>query len=219
MKWHTVILTAIVGSCLAAAAAQDAAGLGKGRSLQPKVYELVPMATELKPASAFDSMADGKQRSAALFKEAAKVFQHPRCLNCHSQGGQPSQTNRLIPHEPPVLRGSGHVGMPQGMSCVTCHSGLNAAIGGTFDRPAWNVAPVAHAWQGLTTEQICQSLKKHDLQDTLKYLAEAPVVKINWNAVWWGVPPGKHEDFVALTQAWVASGAHCPKGGPAFGAN
>jgi hypothetical protein len=213
------VLTALLISSVAGTVAQVAEGLGKGRSLQPQSDALVPMAKELKPPSAFESIADGKVRSAALFTEAAKVFQHPRCLNCHSQGERPSQTNKLRPHEPPVVRGPKGVGSPGGMTCVTCHSALDAAIGGTTEKPAWGVAPAAHGWQGLTTEQICQSLKKHELQGVVKYLAEAPIVKFTWHTTWWGVPPGKHEDFVALAKAWVDSGAHCPRGGPAYGAN
>jgi hypothetical protein len=35
------------------------------------------------PASAFATIPDTAARSRALFTEAAKVFMHPRCTNCH----------------------------------------------------------------------------------------------------------------------------------------
>jgi hypothetical protein len=41
------------------------------------------VAQELRPASSFGSIADQRARSIALFEEAGKVLQHPRCVNCH----------------------------------------------------------------------------------------------------------------------------------------
>ena len=34
-------------------------------------------------------------RSIALFRKAGKVFQSPRCLNCHPAGDRPTQTDRM----------------------------------------------------------------------------------------------------------------------------
>jgi hypothetical protein len=47
------------------------------------------LAKELQPASSFDEIADGRARSIALFTEAGKVLQHPRCMNCYP--GQPGR--------------------------------------------------------------------------------------------------------------------------------
>src|SRR4026207_2223905 len=45
-------------------------------------------------------------RSIALFREAGKVLQSPRCLNCHPVGERPTQTDRMTPHMPLVVRGA-----------------------------------------------------------------------------------------------------------------
>jgi len=37
-------------------------------------------------AKSFDSISDRGQRSVALFEEAGKVIQNPRCMNCHPAG-------------------------------------------------------------------------------------------------------------------------------------
>ena len=44
--------------------------------------------------------SDANARSIALFREAGKVIQSPRCLNCHPVGDRPTQTDRLEPHRP-----------------------------------------------------------------------------------------------------------------------
>jgi hypothetical protein len=56
---------------------------------------------ELKPASIFDTIADRRERSIALFTEAGKVLTHPRCVNCH-----PATERAMRPHEPMVVRGA-----------------------------------------------------------------------------------------------------------------
>jgi hypothetical protein len=56
--------------------------------------------------SAFGQQGDADQaaRSIALFREAGKVLQHPRCLNCHPASDHPSQTDAMRPHNPRVMR-------------------------------------------------------------------------------------------------------------------
>ena len=54
----------------------------------------------LKPASEFAAMADDKQRALALFTEAGKVIQHPRCVNCHPAGDRPMQGEDSHPISP-----------------------------------------------------------------------------------------------------------------------
>ena len=71
---------------------------------------------QLKPASSFDTIADNKERAVALFREAGKVIQHPRCVNCHPAGDRPLQGDDGHPHQPPVVRGEANIG-PVGMRC------------------------------------------------------------------------------------------------------
>ncbi|MGB6195202.1 MAG: Isoquinoline 1-oxidoreductase subunit, partial [Methyloceanibacter sp.] len=44
---------------------------------------------QLRPPETFAQIADQKERSLALFDEAANVITHPRCLNCHPAGDRP----------------------------------------------------------------------------------------------------------------------------------
>src|SRR5262249_3786862 len=47
--------------------------------------------SELKAAQDFASIGDQAARSRALFTEAAKVLNSPRCINCHPAGDRPTQ--------------------------------------------------------------------------------------------------------------------------------
>ena len=60
---------------------------------------------KLKPPEDFAQIADQKERSLALFNEAAKVITHPRCVNCHPAGDRPLQGEDGHPHLPLVVRG------------------------------------------------------------------------------------------------------------------
>ena len=93
------------------------------------------LATELRPVSGFKDIADTQSRSIALFEEAGKVLQHPRCVNCHPAGERPSQGDQMRPHEPLVVRGKDGHGAP-GLACSTCHGGANFALA-LIDRPAF----------------------------------------------------------------------------------
>jgi hypothetical protein len=76
--------------------------VGRETSAQTQATQI--MATELEPASSFGTIADRRARSMALFSEAGKVLQHPRCLNCHPATERPTQTDRMRPHQPLVPR-------------------------------------------------------------------------------------------------------------------
>jgi hypothetical protein len=66
-------------------------------------------ANELRPVSSFASIADPRSRSIALFEEAGKVLQSPRCVNCHPATDRPRQTDERRLHIPLVVRGAdGH---------------------------------------------------------------------------------------------------------------
>src|SRR5215471_4390000 len=71
----------------------------------------------LKAVSEFANVQDKQARSIALFEEAGKVIQSPRCLNCHPVTDRPRQGDDMHLHEPPVQRGAGGMGAP-GMRCV-----------------------------------------------------------------------------------------------------
>ncbi|QRM44781.1 Isoquinoline 1-oxidoreductase subunit [Rhizobium sp. BG4] len=181
--------------------------------------------TTLKPVASFASIADQKARSVALFEEAGKVIEHPRCLNCHPAGDRPLQTMAMHPHQPPVTRGDGGMGVP-GMMCNTCHGPENAAIVGQSPtlksipgNPAWHLAPIEMAWVGKSLGEICQQLKDpkrnggRDLSKIVEHMSHDSLVGWGWNPGDGREPaPGTQAEFGELIKAWVDTGAACPAG-------
>jgi hypothetical protein len=181
-------------------------------------------AATLKPASAFDSITDKSARAVALFEEAGKVIQHPRCVNCHPAGDHPLQGMTMHPHQPPVSRGESDIGMP-GMMCGTCHGPANVDVVGQADtiksipgNPAWHVAPIEMAWQGKTLGQICEQIKDPErnggktMDELVEHMAHDDLVGWGWNPGAGREPvPGTQEVFGELIRRWAADGASCPK--------
>src|SRR6266851_3117692 len=94
-------------------------GIGDAMSTLNEATSQVPRtaaAHELRPAASFASIADRRSRSIALFEEAGKVLQHPRCVNCHPATDRPRQTDSRRLHLPRVVRGVDGQGAP-GMRC------------------------------------------------------------------------------------------------------
>src|SRR5258708_19615915 len=77
-------------------------------------------AEDLRAPESFASIADRSERSRALFVEAGRVLQHPRCLNCHPVGDRPTQGNDSHPHSPLVVRGADDKGAIA-IRSPTCH--------------------------------------------------------------------------------------------------
>jgi len=173
-------------------------------------------AAQLRPPAAFAGIAGRRARAIALFTEAGKVLKHPRCLNCHTGTDQPRQTDAMRPHEPLVVRGESGQGAP-GMICGTCHHPDNydpARVPGT---DAWQLAPASMGWEGRSLGQICAQLKDRtrnggrDLGAVLSHVAADNLILWAWSPGVGRTPaPGTHAAFVALMQAWVGAGAHCP---------
>jgi hypothetical protein len=179
----------------------------------------------LKAVSAFDSIADPKARSIAIFEEAGKVLQHPRCLNCHPANDRPLQTLKMIPHEPPVFRGPDNMGAA-GMMCSTCHGAENVTVVGQSagiqsipGDPNWHLAPIEMAWVGKSLAAICGQLKDparnggKSLEAIVEHMAGDHLVGWGWNPGKGREPaPGTQKQFGDLAKAWLATGAHCPAG-------
>lgn len=181
-----------------------------------------PAAT-LKAVSDFDTITDQRQRSVALFEEAGKVLQHPRCLNCHPVERAPTQGDDMHPHVPEVAGGPDNHGMP-GMPCNSCHGKANSMTLGDTVRSIpgdghWALAPASMAWQGKSLGQICEQLKdlkrngNRDLAKISRHMADDTLVGWAWHPGSGRQPaPGTQEQFGALINAWIATGAACPKG-------
>src|SRR5258708_8265992 len=82
------------------------AGPGRGGAApsgpDPPIYT-----SGLKPTPAFSAIQDERHRSVALFTEAARVIESPRCMNCHPVSRQPTQGDDLHPPVP-FIRAAPH---------------------------------------------------------------------------------------------------------------
>ncbi len=175
----------------------------------------------LKSPQDFAGITDKAERSRALFTEAGKVIQHPRCLNCHPKTESPTQGMDLHPHLPQVVRGADNHGAV-GMQCATCHQAQNFAASGVPGHPLWHVAPIEMAWQGQSLAQICEQIKdkKRNGGKSMKqledHMAKDSLVGWGWNPGTdsSGRPrepaPGTQAQFGALIGEWIKTGAACP---------
>lgn len=172
----------------------------------------------LKAVSDFGQIKDHNERAVALFQEAGKVIMSPRCMNCHPATDRPTQTDRMKPHEPLVVRGEGGMGAPGGLVCTTCHGQTNFDPAGVPGNPMWHLAPAEMAWQGKTLGEICVQIKDKDrnggkdLAALVKHMAEDELVGWGWNPGAGRTPaPGTQKLFGELVKAWADAGATCPK--------
>jgi hypothetical protein len=179
-------------------------------------------AAVLKPVSAFSTLRDERARSVALFAEAAKVIQSPRCLNCHPATRQPTQGDDLHAHVPFMRAGPGDHGVP-GLPCKACHGATNVAtltpsIRSVPGNSQWGLAPASMAWQGKSSREICLQLKDgtrnggRSLQKIHEHMTTDPLVGWAWHPGEGRSPaPGTQIQFGALIEAWISAGAHCPQ--------
>lgn len=208
----TLLFSGIAANCLI---------VGAGILLAPA--SVAQNVQSLRPAESFQSISDTRARSLALFEEAGKVIQHPRCVNCHPATERPLQGMTMHPHQPPVFRGDAGMGLIV-MQCNTCHSEKNTPVVGQADtlksipgNPAWHLAPIEMAWEGKTLGQICEQLKDpkrngdKTMAEMVEHMAHDELVGWGWQPGDGREPvPGTQQEFGALIQAWVDTGAACP---------
>jgi hypothetical protein len=158
-----------------------------------------------------------------LFVEAAKVITSPRCMNCHPAGDQPHQGDDRHVHRPPALRGEANIGVP-GQQCAACHNDNNfplsvgaASYQSIPGHPRWGLAPIEMAWEGKTPGEICRQIKDparnggRDLALLHEHVAKDDLVGWAWRPGAGRQPaPGTQEQFGAIVQAWIDTGAECP---------
>ena len=176
----------------------------------------VEAAATLRAPSAFTHIVDPKQRSIALFEEAGKVIQHPRCLNCHPASDSPTQTDQMRPHRPPVQRGATGFGAP-GTPCSTCHHDANFDAARVPGRPQWHLAPRSMVWADRSLGAICAQMKDparnggRNLTALVHHMSEDSLVGWAWAPGADRTPaPGSQAELGALLQAWAELGAVCP---------
>jgi hypothetical protein len=170
----------------------------------------------LRGPESFSPIADRAERSRALFVEAGRVLQHPRCLNCHPVGERPTQGSDGHPHSPLVVRGPDDKGAIA-MRCTTCHQVANYEQSGVPGHPRWHVAPKSMAWQAKSLGQICAQIKdpKRNGGKTLaaiqEHVAHDSLVGWAWRPGGNREPaPGTQAQLGVLIKAWIDSGAACP---------
>src|SRR5258705_3246958 len=110
----------------------------------------------------FSSVYDDPSRSRAMFIEAGKVIQSPRCLNCHPVGRRPTQGDDLHAHVPLMHAGSEGRGS-DALPCKSCHGPANhttlaPSIPSIPGNPRWVLAPASMAWQGSSLGEICAQI-------------------------------------------------------------
>jgi hypothetical protein len=153
--------------------------------------------------------------SLAAWRKIVTVLQHPRCLNCH-QLNSPLQEDSRRMHIPQVVRGGDSHGVGP-MRCGNCHNDSNNLTSRTPGAPEWSLAPVSMLWQGLSSGDLCRTLK--DPARNGKRSPEALVEHMSSPLVLWGWNPGPglepvpipHAEFINLMKVWVAGGTACPK--------
>ena len=177
--------------------------------------------TGLRPVSAFAGIQDDQLRSVAIFLEAGRVFQSPRCLNCHPAERMPTQGDDMHAHVPYMQAGSKNSGVP-GLPCKTCHGVANAAtltapIASIPGDPSWALAPALMAWQGKSLREICLQIKDparnggRSLDAIREHVAKDHLVGWAWRPGEGRRPaPGTQEGFSQLIRAWIETGAGCP---------
>jgi hypothetical protein len=180
----------------------------------PSAREVVP----LRNVESFDAIPNPQERSRALFIEAGKVIQSPRCVNCHPSGDRPlqGQGTGVRLHVPNVLRGADGKGAV-GLRCTSCHQAKNNDASGVPGHPLWHLAPREMAWEGLSLTNICEQIKdpKRNGNRTLaqihEHMAHDPLVGWGWMPGAYREPaPGTQAQFGKLIDAWIKTGAACP---------
>jgi len=184
----------------------------------PTAYaQSADLSDKLAAPESFAGIGDTAARSAALFTELGKVLTHPRCVNCHPAGDHPHQGEQGRLHQPPVERGADGHGLPA-MRCSICHGEANFDPGRVPGHPEWHLAPRDMAWEGKTLAEICAQIKDparnggRSLDELVHHIGDDSLVGWAWAPGFRRHPaPGTQKQAKALTEAWVKTGAACPK--------
>ena len=165
----------------------------------------------------FAAIGDTAARSAAIFIELGKVLTHPRCVNCHPAGDRPRQGEQGRLHQPPVERGPDGQGLAA-MRCHSCHQQANFDPARMPGHPHWQLAPRQMGWEGKTLGEICAQIKDRErnggrsLQELVHHVGSDTLVGWAWAPGFGRQPaPGTQQQAGALAEAWVQTGAACPK--------
>ena len=156
----------------------------------------------------------------AAFREAYKVFMHPRCMNCHPTGDIPLQGDDSHLHAQNVKRGPDGKGL-YALKCANCHPqanlpGENMPPG----NPNWHLPPpeMRLVFQGKTPGELARQLKDpkqnggKTLEQLLHHVTEDKLVLWGWEPGDGRTkPPLTHDQFVSKMREWIDKGAAEPE--------
>jgi hypothetical protein len=156
----------------------------------------------------------------AAFREAYKVFMHPRCMNCHPTGDVPLQGDDSHLHAQNVKRGPDGKGL-YALKCANCHQqanlpGENMPPG----NPNWHLPPpeMRLVFQGKTPGELARQLKDpkqnggKTLDQLLHHVSEDKLVLWGWEPGDGRTkPPLTHDEFVRKMREWIEKGAAEPE--------
>jgi hypothetical protein len=156
------------------------------------------------------------------FETVQKVFQHPRCQNCHIPGDAPLQFDDGRTHGQNVKRGPEGQGAA-GLPCATCHQTKNlpASFGANMPpgAPNWHLPPARTpmVFIRLTPAQLCAMIKDpqktggKDLSAMLEHVANDALVGWGWDPGAGRAPvPIPRAEVTAAFRTWMDAGAPCP---------
>ena len=174
------------------------------------------------PSGYVQPTSDGSRDWQAVYS----VFTSARCMNCHTAGDFPRQSDQRYPHVFHVVRGADDNGVAP-LRCSACHTTTNNVSTGIPGSLSWHMAPVAQTFESapgipFDGSALCSKLK--DPSKTGGRNLAALLDHIDHDTdVTWGFNPGdrprggartkpplSHEDFVGAFKRWIADGAPCP---------
>lgn len=162
------------------------------------------------------SAAAADSPSVAAFRDVAKVLNHPRCMNCHTNVNWPTQGDDMHRHTFNVVRGSDGRG-PSGMRCTTCHQDKNQDAANVPGAKDWHMASLAMGWTGLSPGALCRALLDPAKNGgrtgakVIEHLRADPLVLWAWSPGGKRTPPPiPHAAFLAAADTWIKKGAECP---------
>jgi hypothetical protein len=169
----------------------------------------------IQTSAAQDRLADGKEK----FRQMAAVFQHPRCMNCHTRTEFPRQGDDRHRHAMNVMRGPVDRGAP-GLHCSTCHQRGNQGESGVPGAQDWHLAPLRMAWEELSVGELCRALldPARGGMKPGQFIPHFQTGLVRWA---WSpgtgprgerrdAPPVPYAQFLTLTREWIDRGAPCP---------
>jgi hypothetical protein len=154
--------------------------------------------------------------SVAAFRVVHSVVTHPRCMNCHTTVGWPTQGDDRHRHTFNVVRGADGTGAA-GMKCATCHQDKNQDAANVPGAKGWHMAALSMGWTGLSPAALCKAMLDpaknggRSGEKVIEHMKGDPLVMWAWTP---GgkrtVPPVSHQKFYEAAQAWIKLGRHCP---------